>query len=41
MRDRLAAESAEERERVPGLQQMRDRLAAESAEEGERPGYSR
>ena len=36
MRDRLAAESAEEREREARLQQMRDRLAAESAEERER-----
>ena len=32
MRDRLAAESAEVREREARLQQMRDRLAAESAE---------
>ena len=35
MRDRLAAESPQEREREARLQQMRDRLAAESPQERE------
>ena len=43
MREGVAAESPQERERGAKLQQMRDRLAAESPQlvKRERPGYSR
>ena len=43
MREGVAAESPQEREREAKLQQMRDRLAAESPQlvKRERPGYSR